>query len=86
MSNLNLNKKQEDFLLAISRNKNECIRTIGRRIYSTDVSCYNIRDLFLGLNLITIFKIRTKETPILTIKGKEKMEEIYQNRLKPKGL
>lgn len=76
----NLNNKQEDFLLAISKEKKECIRTIGRRIYSTDVSCYHTRNLLLSLNLITLNKIKNKEIPSLTIKGRKMIEEIFNRR------
>lgn len=75
-----LNNKQEDFLLAISREKKECIRTIGRRIYSTDVSCYHTRNLLLSFNLITLNKNKNKEIPSLTIKGRKMVEKIFDKR------
>lgn len=76
-----LNKSQENFLLSVSKNKEECIRVIGRRIYRTDVSCYHTRNLLLSLNLIKLNKKKNKEIPSLTIKGKKKIEEIYAKRI-----
>lgn len=75
-----LNEKQKKFLLAISMDKKECIRTLGRSIYLTDVSAYAARNILLHLNLITLNKVKNKEIPHLTIKGKKMVEDIYSKR------
>ncbi len=77
---IELNKKQEDFLLEINKGRKECIRTIGRRIYSTDVSVYHARNMLHKLNLITLEKQKNKEIPYITKKGKEVVEKIYKKR------
>jgi len=79
-----LNKKQEDFLIQISKNRNECIRVVGRRIYSTDVTCYTVRDLFLRYNLIYLEKRKNKEIPYLTQRGIKLVEKIYAKRIAEK--
>jgi hypothetical protein len=78
---MELTKKQEDLLIEISKEKDESVRMVGRKIYSTDVSCYNVRDLFLANNLISLTKHKNKEIPKLTNKGKIILKEIWENRL-----
>jgi len=77
---IKLNEKQEKFLLLVSKDKKECIRTVGRAVYKTDVSAYTTRNKLLHLNLITLNKKKNKEIPSLTIKGKEMVEDIYSKR------
>lgn len=81
-----LNKQQEAFMLVVSRNVKDCVRTIGRCIYKTDVSAYATRNFLLGLNLIKLNKIKNKEIPTLTLKGKEMVEEIYKRKINSKKL
>lgn len=72
---MELNKKQIDFLFAISMEKGECIRKLGRTLYKTDVSCYNVRNKLLSENLIYLENLRKKEIPHLTKKGKRVLAE-----------
>lgn len=81
---MELNKKQIDFLFVISMEKKECIRFLGRKIYATDVSCYNVRDKLLSANLIYMENIKNKEVPHLTKKGKRFIKEISNKRFKQK--
>ena len=71
-----LNKKQVDFLFLINKETNKCIRKIGRTIYRTDVSCYNVRNRLLSKNLIYLENIKKREIPHLTKKGKIFLAEL----------
>lgn len=73
-----LTEKQRKFLRLIDLSKGKCIREIGRMVYQTDVSCYNIRNLFIKKSLIRFEKIKGKEIPIITHKGKDLLKNTAQ--------
>lgn len=79
---IELNKKQLHFLFLISMEKNKCIRNLGRQIYSTDVSCYNVRDKLLSENLIYITNVKNREVPFLTRRGKKIINSLLTKDIK----
>lgn len=73
---MELNKKQIEFLFLINKESNKCIRNLGRSLYKTDVSCYNVRNKLLSENLIYLENLKNKEVPHLTKKGKKFLSEL----------
>ena len=78
---MELNNKQIKFLFIIGTNRGECIRKLGRLIYQTDVSCYNVRDKLLSKNLIFLENVRNREVPHLTKKGKKLISELSSKQM-----
>lgn len=73
---MKLNKFQEKFLLEVGKCSNDCVRTIGRRIYATDLSCYITRDMLIKNNLIYLDIYKGKEVARPTKRGTKLIREI----------
>lgn len=79
---MKLNKQQQKLLFLIGRNNYKSMTEIGREIYSTNKSCYDVIYYFQEKELIELVSYKNKFIPVITIKGKQKIKDI----LKTKGL
>lgn len=75
-----LTKQQEDFLLLIARNETKSISELGRKVYATYKSCYDVCYLLQTNGYIDVMDWKNKMIPIITEKGIKKVQEIFKSR------
>jgi hypothetical protein len=73
--------QKEKLLLLIERNKLKGISEIGRQVYSTNKSCYDVIYEFQNKGFIEIISIKNKLVPVLTLIGQEEVDNIKEKLL-----
>ncbi len=69
-----LSDKQIEFLCLIARNTKKSVSDLGRTIYATYKSCYDVAYLFQKEGLIELEYYKNSLIPKITLKGQKKVE------------
>jgi predicted transcriptional regulator len=75
-----LSEKQAEFLCLISRDKKKSVSELGRTIYATYKSCYDVIYLFQKEGLIELSYNKNSLIPKITLKGEKKVQEIIKKK------
>ena len=75
-----LTKQQEDLLILVGRNKSKSISEVGRIVYSTNKSCYDVIYDFQERGWVELINYKNKLLPKITIKGEKQIKQIQDSR------